>query len=259
MNTPEASLARPPTLIRLEVTREREPCCGENIAVVLDSKSPHAAALRCHSCGAPRGSLARRAVAFITQVQEAFGVVTELPTLKDRRVAVGDGEDQTTADTECTAMKREDFFASRFLSAADLKGKGVTAVIAGVTREELTGEDGVKKVKPVLTFTKAGKALVLNVTNWDTVAELYGEDTDGWIGQPIEVYPDRTKFGSKWVDCIRLRKPQSAARAQAPAPIPAHAPASMTHPQRTLEHPLQSDLEPPPHDGSEIPDSDVPW
>ena len=249
MTTPAATPAKPPTLIRLaRATDEREPCCGENIAVVVDSNGPHAAALRCHACGAFRGWLAREAVHFLAEINSSFGTLAEVPVLTDRRrvAARGDG-DLVAAMKGVSDMTRDEMFPSRFLSAQDLKGKSVTVTIAAITSEELAGEDGVKKQKPVMSFVKAKKSLVLNLTNWDTCAELYGENSNNWVGKPIEVYPDRTKFGTRTVACIRLRKPPSAAPAPAPAPTPAPAAIStMPHTARMAEQPASGDPEPPP-------------
>jgi hypothetical protein len=58
-----------------------------------------------------------------------------------------------------------------------------------------------------LYFRGGTKALVLNLTNWDAVADIAGDDTDGWPGQRIEVFPTTTELRGKIVDCIRIRPP----------------------------------------------------
>jgi hypothetical protein len=104
-------------------------------------------------------------------------------------------------------MKREDVFPSKYLKAADLKGKPVVLDIENAPLEVLKNGDGKEEHKTVLYFKGAKKALPLNQTNWDSVAAICGDDTDMWPGCRIELYPAKTQMGSKIVDCIRIRAP----------------------------------------------------
>ena len=63
---------------------------------------------------------------------------------------------------------------------------------------------------------------MLNKTNANTIADIFGEETDNWYGHPIEVYPSETDYQGKRVACIRVR----AVRAQGMAPAPTSAPVS---------------------------------
>jgi len=71
--------------------------------------------------------------------------------------------------------------------------------------EVLKNPEGKEQHKTVLYFKGAKKALPLNVSNWDAVAEICGEDTDDWSGGKIELYATKTHMGGKVVDCIRVR------------------------------------------------------
>jgi hypothetical protein len=84
--------------------------------------------------------------------------------------------------------------------------------------------------RPVLHFQGADKGLVLNKTNANTIAAIFGEETDNWFGHPLEVYPSETDYQGKRVACIRVRAVQAAAPAPAPAPAPVQttAPAGAT-------------------------------
>jgi hypothetical protein len=66
---------------------------------------------------------------------------------------------------------------------------------------------GWSSAKPSFASTAQKKALPLNATNWDTIAEICGEDTDDWPGGRIELYADKARMGGKTVDCIRVRAP----------------------------------------------------
>ena len=103
-------------------------------------------------------------------------------------------------------MKMSLMFPSDFVKAADLDGKDVTKTIKAVTMDELTMTGGRKETKPVIRFSDADKKLVLNRTNANIIASMYGNETDNWIGKKITMFPDVTTFGRDTVDCIRIRK-----------------------------------------------------
>ena len=81
------------------------------------------------------------------------------------------------------------------------------------------GEGTKRKVdkRPIVSLKGKVKTFVLNKTNAKTIAQLYGKDPDGWIGQAISIYPTTTKFGNETVDCIRVR-PQIPQRRPAAEP-----------------------------------------
>lgn len=94
-----------------------------------------------------------------------------------------------------------------YLFAFDLQGKDCTLTIERVTGGEITGSGG-KKTKKPLCYFKEGRdkrPLGLNSTNCKAIAAMYGNDTAGWIGKRITIYPTTTNFGSEVVDCIRVR------------------------------------------------------
>src|SRR5262245_28434321 len=117
-------------------------------------------------------------------------------------------------------MTRDEVFPSKYLKAADLKGKACVATIESAPYETLQSLDGKETQKIVLHFKNAEKTLPLNVTNFDAVCDATGfPDTEDWPGQQIELYPTKTTMGGKTMDCIRIRPP-SASRPAAAAPPP---------------------------------------
>jgi len=105
-----------------------------------------------------------------------------------------------------------------FIFAFDLAGKDVTVTINRVTAGELTGSSGRKAKKPVAYFEGKERGLALNATNCKTIAALYGNDTDGWSGKKITLYPTVTQMGGETVECIRVRatKPTGKPRTETP-------------------------------------------
>lgn len=92
-----------------------------------------------------------------------------------------------------------------YIFAFDLAGKDVTVRIARVEAATLTGSGGRKAKKPVIHFEGKDKGLALCKTNSKTIAAIYGNDTDAWVGKLITMFPTTTTFGSDTVDCIRIR------------------------------------------------------
>jgi hypothetical protein len=114
-------------------------------------------------------------------------------------------------------MKLNDAYPSNYLKHADLKGRTVRLTIKDYATEEV-GQGADKETKPVLSFRETPRKLVLNKTNATTIAEAYGDELDDWGGKHIELYPDRTSFSGKMVDCMRVRVPMDAVAPQPRVP-----------------------------------------
>jgi len=109
-------------------------------------------------------------------------------------------------------MDYRSFFDRDYIAAFDLNGKDVTLTISKAIGGELTAQGGRKSKRPVVYFEGREKAMVLNRTNGKTIAALYGNDVNAWVGKQITLFPTTTTFGSETVECIRIRPavPQAA-------------------------------------------------
>jgi len=96
--------------------------------------------------------------------------------------------------------------SSKFIKHADLEGRPHTVTIASCEVEKI-GLPGNEDFKPVLSFVGREKRLVLNTTNANSIVESFGHETESWINRQIELYPDRTQFQGRSVDCVRVRVP----------------------------------------------------
>jgi len=111
-------------------------------------------------------------------------------------------------------MRVSDAFPSEFLKAADLQGRNITLLISHVEMTEI-GRDS----RPVLFFKGKEKGLVLNKTNANNIATVYGDDTDDWSGGEVTLYEAMVDYQGKTVPAIRVRvPPRKPAAAQRPAP-----------------------------------------
>lgn len=107
--------------------------------------------------------------------------------------------------------KRNEIFPSKYLKASDLAGKPLCVEIERAPTETL-GSGGDAEQKTVLHSRGGVKPLPLNMTNWDAVAAIAGDDTEDWPGHRLELYPTTTELKGKVVDCIRIRAPQQKER-----------------------------------------------
>jgi hypothetical protein len=110
-------------------------------------------------------------------------------------------------------------FPSSYLKAADLQGRRVTVAIDKVVMEDIGGEH-----KPVVKFQGKDRGIVLNKTNASMIAEIAGsEETDDWHGVKVTLYPTKTDFQGKRVDCIRVDYVENGHGAKRPAQRPVEA------------------------------------
>jgi hypothetical protein len=56
-------------------------------------------------------------------------------------------------------------------------------------------------------FSNSKKGLALNRTNNRTIRGAYGDDTTGWTGKLIVVFPTQTDFRGRMVGALRVRIP----------------------------------------------------
>ena len=110
-------------------------------------------------------------------------------------------------------MKSSDVFPSKWLKATDLKGTEPTVIIASVSMEEV-GQDR----RPVMHFQGKEKGLVLNSTNWDRVAMMYGDESDDWAGKALTLYSDMVQYKGQTVPGLRVRPPKRNGNSPAAPP-----------------------------------------
>ena len=115
--------------------------------------------------------------------------------------------------------KISEMFPSKYISGSDLNGKPFVLVIAGVTQEEMFDVQMQKKTRKwVLYFKDAKKGLLLGKTQAKEVADIVqSEDTDGWKGKKVEIYPTQIKAFGKRFTAVRFRKPSTDKMQQIPS------------------------------------------
>jgi len=123
-------------------------------------------------------------------------------------------------------MNINEAFPSSYLRAADL-GKQARLVTIREVKLEVVAEN--ERAKPVIYFNEQPKGVVLNKTNSQTLAAMFGPETSGWTGRQVELYPMMVDFKGTATEGIRMRQhippaaptPAAPASAEAPPPVPA--------------------------------------
>ena len=96
-------------------------------------------------------------------------------------------------------MRMSAAFPSAYIKAADLNGRRVRVEMDRVEMEDVGGE-----LKPVMFFLGSDKKMIVNKTNASEIIDAYGDDTDAWHGQMIELYEARVDFQGKKVAAVRV-------------------------------------------------------
>lgn len=105
-------------------------------------------------------------------------------------------------------------FPSRYLKAAELRGRDVTVTIKDIDpRGELQMRNGKKEHKPVVSFKESDKLWVMNVTCARSIAKVYGPEVTSWVGKRITIYPTLVSCGGQQVEGIRVREKAPGAKA----------------------------------------------
>lgn len=103
-------------------------------------------------------------------------------------------------------MKLNDMFPSNLLKAQDVTEAGgeMPLTIEKVEIKEFDADNGGKERKPIIYF-KEGKQMVCNKTNGNAIAEIYGDETDNWIGKEITLVVRDVDFQGKSTPAIRVK------------------------------------------------------
>jgi hypothetical protein len=107
-------------------------------------------------------------------------------------------------------VTRQQAFPSRWLQAADFPKPAVVEIVE-TDQAQVRGNDGQNTKKLALYFRGQRKALIVNATNFDSIARITGEgDSDAWAGHRIELYATTTEMAGRTVPCLRTRPPGTA-------------------------------------------------
>lgn len=109
-------------------------------------------------------------------------------------------------------MKASDIYGGNSLTAKDLG-----AATPVVTIDSVSYKDFDNGKKAVIKFKGKDKVLICNLTNWNSIVDITGEqDSDNWPGHKVKLYVTKVDFQGKRVPAIRV---DAANNAPKPAPV----------------------------------------
>lgn len=113
----------------------------------------------------------------------------------------------TVYQTSATTHWRNLFESkSMLLGAHNLnEGEELVATIASASIQSIKNQNGKDERVPVITFANNVPPMVLNITNTKTIAALYGDLYENWIGRDIQVYATMVKAFGKEQMALRVR------------------------------------------------------
>lgn len=100
-------------------------------------------------------------------------------------------------------------FPSKWLSAPDIGQAKPVVTISNITFEQINQNE---PQKMVLHFQGKNKGMVMNKTNAMNVAQIYGPETDAWIGKSVTLYTTFVDYQGKSTLALRIEP-------QAPQPV----------------------------------------
>jgi hypothetical protein len=106
-------------------------------------------------------------------------------------------------------MKFSELSQSNWLKKEDV-GAGTLLTIRGFEEANIALEGEKTNMRWVMFFEEVEKGLVLNTTNGQILASIFGTDqADECVGQKVVLYTDpNVSFGGKLVGGIRIRAPK---------------------------------------------------
>ncbi len=100
-------------------------------------------------------------------------------------------------------------YDSPYLKSTDLQNRSARVTIERVAIEPLRQATGTRENKIVITFVGKSKQLVANRTQARMLVELYGDDTDNWVGKTIMLAPGKADNGKETI--VVMAAPPAAA------------------------------------------------
>lgn len=101
----------------------------------------------------------------------------------------------------------KNFLDKNYLGSHNLEpGEELLATIEKFAGEEpVKNADGKESLKTVLYFKENIPKMIMNVTNGNTISNLYGTHPDQWIGKQVLIYATPVKAFGKTQDALRIR------------------------------------------------------
>ncbi len=98
-------------------------------------------------------------------------------------------------------MKVTDLYPSKYVKSDDIGNQRLTLQVGTIKLEEVAENE---PAKPVMYFNGKEKGMVLNKTNALLCAHCWGDDTDSWNGQWLDLFVEPKMFQGKVVNGLSV-------------------------------------------------------
>jgi len=92
-----------------------------------------------------------------------------------------------------------------YLGAYSLDNPTMVVTIKAIEKKEVVSDGGKKKMCVVAQLVDQ-KQMILNATNLKILDRMYGHFIEKWIGKKITLYIANVKFGSEYVEALRIQE-----------------------------------------------------
>jgi len=96
-------------------------------------------------------------------------------------------------------MNVHEMYRSNYMKSDSLNGQAFCFTITDCSAEKAEGDE-----RLVLAFFEVSSLMILDRTNTNMLAELYGPETSEWGGKVIKLAPSTTLFLGEIVKYIRI-------------------------------------------------------
>lgn len=107
---------------------------------------------------------------------------------------------------------------TNLIESKNLNGEDLGANLHQATIKAVTIDEFDNGPKAVVEFVEFEKRLIANKTQTKTLANLFGTDTAGWIGQKVQIFGEQLssgKFAGRWT--VKILQAQPAVQQMKPA------------------------------------------
>jgi len=101
-----------------------------------------------------------------------------------------------------------DLMPSRFYKTEDVADAPIQLTIKAITKEEVTFQGKQPEKLTIVHFNETDRQMIAKTTVLTTLKDMFGTPS-ACVGKPVELFKDKTTFGGKKVDCLRLRAPSA--------------------------------------------------
>lgn len=122
-------------------------------------------------------------------------------------------------------------YGGSWVKAEDLQQVYTPVVLTQIRPESIRQDGGGERTMLCVGFHGAEKRLILNVTNYNSLIEILGQNEEAWEGHQVNLHKTTTQMGGKTVPCIRIVPAQQSAPPPVPVAAPGPLPAPVAPPQ----------------------------